>query len=173
MGKKTFPDRRSPTRDLDAAPGQVPIRAVCPSQRGAVTILDRLIYGFVWVVCGTLVVVRTYWRLYWQLAFLLCTAVAISGLPLMLLWYLELPEMLAGLVPLSVIVLAFRQSLPPRPWSKPWTTVLLEAPAGATERLLRWANVYVVCVLLIAPLALLMPTAILVLWFGFGIRWGW
>lgn len=140
---------------------------------GGVTILDRLIAVGVQIVCGTLVVVRTYWRVYWQLAFLLCTAVAISGLPVMLLWFLELPEVLAGVVPLSVIVLAFRQSLPPRPWARPWPTILLEAPAGATERLLRWANGYVVCVLLLGPVLLLGITTTVILWVGFGIRWGW
>jgi hypothetical protein len=55
-----------------------------------------------------------------------------------------------------------------------WRHWLIDVPARITDVLLVWYRLYMVVVLSIA--AILLPVsvmAMLVLWFGFGIRWGW
>lgn len=55
-----------------------------------------------------------------------------------------------------------------------WRYWLIDAPAKITEVASVWYRLYFMVLLWIAALtvpALLLTT--LVLWFGFGIRWGW
>jgi len=55
-----------------------------------------------------------------------------------------------------------------------WRTLLIDGPARITEIAFTWYRLYLVVMLCAVaftpPIAVL---AILVLWFGFGIRWGW
>ena len=51
---------------------------------------------------------------------------------------------------------------------------LVELPARITEAGFVWYRAYVLFLCLIAALTLpVMVLTMLVLWFGFGIRWGW
>lgn len=55
-----------------------------------------------------------------------------------------------------------------------WRRWVIDVPARITEVGLTWYRMYLMVVLLIAgPGLLLMGSIVLVLWFGFGIRWGW
>jgi hypothetical protein len=108
-------------------------------------------------------------RAYATACFLVATAGALGGVGVMA----GLSEPAAWLIPVGVILVAFVQALPPRPWTQPWTTLLLATPAGATDRLLRWARVYFIVAVSLATLAVPMVLLIVVLWFGVGIRWGW
>lgn len=50
----------------------------------------------------------------------------------------------------------------------------IELPARITEVLAVWYRLYFLVVLSVAAVILpLMTLVILILWFGFGIRWGW
>lgn len=56
----------------------------------------------------------------------------------------------------------------------PWRTVLIDGPARITEIALTWYRLYVMVLLWMAALtAPTMAAATLILWFGFGVRWGW
>jgi hypothetical protein len=51
---------------------------------------------------------------------------------------------------------------------------LIDLPAQGTDILAKWYRLYMLIVLSIAgPGCLLMVLTTLILWFGFGIRWGW
>ena len=51
---------------------------------------------------------------------------------------------------------------------------LVDGPARITEVGFTWYRLYMLVVLFIAgPGLILMALTVLVLWFGFGIRWGW
>lgn len=51
---------------------------------------------------------------------------------------------------------------------------LIDLPARLADIGWRWYRLYLIIALLLAgPGLLLMGTMVLVLWFGFGIRWGW
>lgn len=55
-----------------------------------------------------------------------------------------------------------------------WRYWLIDLPARITEVAQAWYRLYFTVVLLIAgPGLLLMVLTTLVLWFAFGIRWGW
>lgn len=55
-----------------------------------------------------------------------------------------------------------------------WRKWLIDVPARITEIGYTWYRMYMLVVLVIAgPCALLMGLGILVLYYGFGIRWGW
>lgn len=55
-----------------------------------------------------------------------------------------------------------------------WRYWLIDVPAHITEVGLVWYRLYWLVVLSIAALVLpVTVVTILVLWFGFGIRWGW
>lgn len=55
-----------------------------------------------------------------------------------------------------------------------WRTFLVDWPARVTEVLSTWVRLYFVIVFgVIAVVAPLMVLTTLVLWFAFGIRWGW
>ena len=55
-----------------------------------------------------------------------------------------------------------------------WRHWLIDVPARITDVVLVWYRLYITLVL--ATAALILPVTVvtmLVLWFGFGIRWGW
>lgn len=55
-----------------------------------------------------------------------------------------------------------------------WRYWLIDLPARVTEVASVWYRLYFVVMLVIAgPILLLTVLTTLVLWFGFGIRWGW
>lgn len=55
-----------------------------------------------------------------------------------------------------------------------WRYWLLELPARIAEVAAVWYRVYFTIVICVAAIILpLMTLVILILWFGFGIRWGW
>jgi hypothetical protein len=55
-----------------------------------------------------------------------------------------------------------------------WRYWLVELPAKATEVGYTWYRLYLLVVLMIAgPGLLIMVLSALILWFAFGIRWGW
>lgn len=55
-----------------------------------------------------------------------------------------------------------------------WRYWFVELPAHLTDVALVWYRLYMTVILLIAgPGLMLCVVTMLVLWFGFGIRWGW
>lgn len=55
-----------------------------------------------------------------------------------------------------------------------WRYWLIDLPARATEVGFVWYRVYLLVALVIAgPGLLLMVLLVLILWYAFGIRWGW
>lgn len=55
-----------------------------------------------------------------------------------------------------------------------WRHVLIDAPTSVTNVVATWYRLYITVVLFICavgPLSVLLTA--LVLWYGFGIRWGW
>jgi hypothetical protein len=55
-----------------------------------------------------------------------------------------------------------------------WRYWLIDLPARTTEVAQTWYRLYFTVVLLLAgPGLLLMVLTAVVLWYGFGIRWGW
>lgn len=56
----------------------------------------------------------------------------------------------------------------------PWRRVLIDIPARITEVGYVWYRLYWLIVLSVIAVVLpAMVVSTLVLWFGFGIRWGW
>ena len=55
-----------------------------------------------------------------------------------------------------------------------WRTVLIDGPTAVAEVAAAWYRLYVIALLWVVVLtAPTMALATLVLWFVFGVRWGW
>ena len=113
-------------------------------------------------------------RAYGAVWFLIGTAAALAGAGRVLTLALGLPDALAALVPLAVLGLAVVRTLPPQPWTEPWPAVVfVTTPPAATTLLLRWARGYLIVVCSLGALLALLMLLMVILWAGFGIRWGW
>lgn len=55
-----------------------------------------------------------------------------------------------------------------------WRALLIDGPAHITEVAIVWYRLYSIALLWIVALTVPAVTlATLILWFGFGVRWGW